>query len=481
MPSSQISIRRRLGLSLVAAFTVSTGILLISTDQLIKRDRLQRHERLVMATAKEVERTIDSSPGLILDSSQKISDEAYKNILNDFSATRVVIWLSRPDKDPIFPQNTAVSKFLENSELLKKAGVNSPGMQKPRSFEFNGKTYFTCSMPLPDGQGVLRFLEDVGINPTVRTENIYSLLLIWALLVIFSSLYIRKILTVGLFPLSRLEKMMDNVSLRASGIVSSERVDLESEPTELLGIIASYNNLADRLQKAWTQQLLFARSVSHELITPLALIGSSSRRLSRRLQNLSDKDKALLESINSEVKSADYLIRDLVELARSESGSLHVDLEVLSLSGILVHLESDIALLPWSDCCKIIYAKDISDPVQISLLVNDNRLRQCICNLIENSHKYSPANSEIKLSISLDEANVYFDIIDLGHGIAEEEHELIFEPFKRGTKGVCDVSGSGVGLALVAELMKLMNGNVRVLRSSNSGTTMRITVPLCSA
>ena len=111
MPSSQISIRRRLGLSLVAAFTVSTGILLISTDQLIKRDRLQRHERLVMATAKEVERTIDSSPGIILGSSQKISDEAYKNILNDFSATRVVIWLSRLDKDPIFPENTAVSKF----------------------------------------------------------------------------------------------------------------------------------------------------------------------------------------------------------------------------------------------------------------------------------------------------------------------------------------------------------------------------------
>ena len=232
------------------------------------------------------------------------------------------------------------------------------------------------------------------------------------------------------------------------------------------------------MQKAWTQQLLFARSVSHELITPLALIGSSSRRLSRRLQNLSDKDKALLESINSEVKAADYLIRDLVELARSESGSLRVDLEVLSLSGILVDLESDIALLPWSDCCEIICAKDISDPDQISLLANDNRLRQCICNLIENSHKYSPVDSEIKLSVSLDESNVYFDIIDLGYGIAEEEHELIFEPFRRGTKGVCDVSGSGVGLALVAELTKLMNGNVRVLRSDDSGTTMRITVPL---
>jgi two-component system, OmpR family, sensor kinase len=477
MPSSQISIRRRLGLSLAVAFTVSTGILLIFTDQLIKRDRFQRHERLVMATAKEVESTINRSKGLIIDSNEKSLDKAYENILSDFSATRVVIWLSRPGKDPIFPENPAVSKFFEDKELLKQAGVNAPGMQKPRSFEFNGNTYFTCSMPLPDGQGVLRFLEDVGINPTVRTENIYSLLLIWVLLVIVSSLYIRQILTVGLSPLKRLEIIMDNVSLRSSGIVSNERVDLASEPRELLGIIASYNNLADRLQKAWTQQLLFARSVSHELITPLALIGSSSRRLLRRLENLSDKDKALLSSINTEVRAADHLIRDLVELARSDTGSLHIDMESIPLPSILTSLENDLNSLNWGNQCETNYVIPQVNADQINLQVNAERLRQCIGNLLENAHKYSPADSKIILSVSLVDGNVCFDITDLGKGIAEDEHELIFEPFRRGTKGVCDVSGSGVGLALVAELINLMNGKVHVLRSDDSGTTMRIKMP----
>ena len=59
MTKSNISIRRRLGYSLVGLFTISFGILLIATDQIIKRDRLQRHERLVMATAMAIKNEFD--------------------------------------------------------------------------------------------------------------------------------------------------------------------------------------------------------------------------------------------------------------------------------------------------------------------------------------------------------------------------------------------------------------------------------------
>ena len=59
MTKRALSIRKRLGFSLVGLFTISFGVLLVATDQVIKRDRLQRHERLVMATAMSVENQIE--------------------------------------------------------------------------------------------------------------------------------------------------------------------------------------------------------------------------------------------------------------------------------------------------------------------------------------------------------------------------------------------------------------------------------------
>lgn len=151
MTQRNISIRRRLGYSLVGLFTISFGILLIGTDQIIKRDRLQRHERLVMATGMAIEKEVSKEA-----EGQKnggLDDQTYRQILNNFSATRVLVWLSRPSTDPLFPNTASVQQFFNDPQLLEAAGLNASGMQKPRSFTFKGQTYFTCSMPLPGNQG----------------------------------------------------------------------------------------------------------------------------------------------------------------------------------------------------------------------------------------------------------------------------------------------------------------------------------------
>ena len=89
-------------------------------------------------------------------------------------------------------------------------------MQKPRSFNFEGQTYFTCSLPLPGDQGVLRFLEDVGVSPAGRKENLFALLVIWIASVAVATIIIRQIMTRSLNPLVKLENIMDDISLRPS-------------------------------------------------------------------------------------------------------------------------------------------------------------------------------------------------------------------------------------------------------------------------
>ena len=480
MAKKALSIRKRLGFSLVALFTISFGVLLIATDQVIKRDRLQRHERLVMATAMSVANEIDQVKDKDGLKKKFPDDQSYRKILNEFSATRVLLWLSRPNQDPIFPQIAPVDQFFGDPKLLQAAGLNASGMQKPRSFTFEGQTYFTCSLPLPGNQGVLRFLEDVGVSPAGRKENIFALFLIWIGSVAVATVLIRQIMTKSLNPLKKLEDVMDEISLRPSGQVSDGQIISSSQPVELQAIVTSYNRLAERLQESWTQQLLFMRSISHELITPLTLIGSSARRLDRRLNVLTTDDRMLLTSIRNEAWNADHLVRDLVDLAGSESGNLHLKLTSLIAVDIINDLFNELKPLSWGNRVVTPTSDDLINLEGVKIEANSDRLRQSIINVLENASKYSPPTKPVELSVLRVDENICFDVRDYGSGIPEDEFNTIFQPFRRGEATSNGTPGSGVGLALVFQLVKLMKGRIYVLRSSDEGTVMRFEFPVVS-
>ena len=116
------------------------------------------------------------------------------------------------------------------------------------------------------------------------------------------------------------------------------------------------------------------------------------------------------------------------------------------------------------------------DTVMIS--VNSARLRQCIINVLENSSKYSPGDTPIELSITSDDCNICFDVKDYGPGISQEDQRTIFKPFQRGKSDLADVPGSGIGLALVHQIVRLMNGSIFILSSGKSGTIMRFEFPI---
>ena len=475
MGSNILSIRQRLGYSLVALFTVSFGVFLVATDQVINRDRLLRHERLVMATAQAVGDSIEiASSG----QTAKLEDSSYQKILNDFSATRVLVWLSRPKSEPLFPDVTSVDQFLVNQVLLQRAGLNAPGMQKPRSFTFDGKTYFTCSMPLPGNQGVLRFLEDVGVSPAGRQENLIALFLIWIISIVLATIIIRSIMNKALDPLTKLGTIMDDISLRPSGVVSDEFVSVAVQPHELQSIVMSYNLLVERLQESWTKQLLFMRSISHELITPLTLIASSSRRLERHLNDLSTSDTDLLASITFEAKNGVGLVRDFVDLASSESGSLRLSLSPTRVDEIVANLSEELQPLKWGTRIVTPSSEELISIAPTLINVNQERLRQCIINVLENGTKYSAEAKLVRLKMSIENLSLCIDVIDCGLGIPKDEFQLIFQPFSRGSANSSEVSGSGVGLALVKQLVLLMGGQISVLCSSNQGTTMRFEFPV---
>ena len=467
------SIRRRLGLSLFGLITLSYALVFVGTEIVIRRDRFQRHERLVMATTESIINTLnqrtDEAP---------VDKDLILQALNDFSATRVLVWLSRPGQDPLFPTTISARTFLDRNGLLLSAGVDADGMQKPRSFAFEKDEFYTCSMPLPGNLGVLRFLEDVGVNPANRRSNLLLLFGTWLLFTLIALAVIQRLLAYSLRPLSQLEQAMDEMALRPSGNVAEQQLLWKDQPSELQPIAQAFNDLSLRLQDSWTKQQLYIRSVSHELTTPLALIRSSARLLKRRLKGISEQDRDLLLSAENEAFNSERLVRMLTDLARSESGNLVLSPSLVYPFVLLEEMVANSQSLPWAGRLQFKPKGNIEQLKSASCLLDKERLRQCLNNLIENSAKYSPHDQPIILQLSVERSNAMIRVSDFGPGIPFDERDAIFQPFYRATNASTDTTGSGIGLALVAKLVHAMGGEIEVLDQTSPGTTMQVKFPL---
>ena len=474
MTRSSYSIRRRLVFTLLSTFALSYAAILLGTDVIIRRDRLQRHERMVMATAEAIDKNMlhEIEEG-------RLNENTMLRILNDFSAKRVLVWLSRPGEPPLFPQTDSSRHFFDDRALLVKAGVDAPGMQKPRSFQFNSETYFTCSMPLSGQLGVLRFLEDVGVNPAKQRQNQIALLIVWISLSAVAFVLISLVLRYSFRPLVHLEKAMDDIALRSSGNVAECILEDVIQPIELQPIISSFNNLSTRLQDAWTQNQLYMRSISHELSTPLAVISASARLLQRRLSNAPERDQDLIRTAANEAANSERLVRMLTDLARSESGNIKLDLALVKPFKVIEHILASSAQLPsWVDRLKFEPVGDLVELKRIHCLVDEGRLAQCINNLIENSIKYSPVDQPIILSLLIQSESAIIRVADFGPGIPPAERENIFKPFYRTQSTSTETAGSGVGLALVAKLVERMNGTIGIVDQDPFGTVIQMSFPL---
>lgn len=475
------TIRQRLGFSIVVLISLSYGLILAGSDQLIKRDRLQRHERLVMATANAIQARLDQPTGAA--NAAVMNDMEYKiieNTLNEFSSTRVLVWLSRPSQSPILPSSLATADFTQNQQLLKIAGLNASGAQKPRLITFAGETYFTCSMPLSGDKGVLRFLEDVGVSPVSRQNNLFLILGLWLALVLVSALIVRALVRNAISPLDRLRRAVDSLDLDAHGDVPVLPLSVEEQPAEIQPIVVSYNDLISRLRKAWSQQYFFLRAMSHELITPMTLISASAKRVSGKLDHCSDEIRHDLALLVDESRSASHLVHDLFELSLGEAGHLELSSDSFSVPELLAEILSDVSAISWGS--RVALSPQSQDYDGKDFMVHGDRsmLRRCILNLLENAVKYSPEHARVDVSISALPNQLGISIQDHGPGIPLSEREKIFDPFYRISRESSsgEAAGSGIGLAFVRVVMNQMGGGVQVVDGVSPGACFQLTMPL---
>ena len=224
------------------------------------------------------------------------------------------------------------------------------------------------------------------------------------------------------------------------------------------------------------QRSEFVATISHELRTPLASLHGAALTLREHGQDLSAQTQHdLLDMIAGQSRRLADLIEEILVAGQLDSGSLHVVSEPFDPEEIV-----------WATAAAARAGVDESMQIDVSMTIalpmvrgDARRTRQVLSNLIDNGIKYSPDGGRIELLVDADDEYVRFSIRDQGLGIPLGEQERIFDKFYRldpdQRRGI---GGSGLGLYICKELVRSMNGRIRVESDPGQGAVFTFELPV---
>jgi signal transduction histidine kinase len=261
-------------------------------------------------------------------------------------------------------------------------------------------------------------------------------------------------------------------------VPGSSPTDLpETGPDEVRLLAENYNEMMHRMHDLEKTRQQIIANVVHELGTPLGALKAAAEAL----RNGAAEDPALAGEltlgINSQIDQMRLLVDDLALLGESEIKEV-----------VLKREWCDLELLIQSQCQTYAYwakQKRIELTTQIGselppILVDPLRVGQILANLLNNAYKYSPPESKIHVTASLQAASVVIEVNDNGPGIAPEEQARIFELLYRSPRERNLYKGMGIGLALSKRLAEAHGGSIAVRSQLGQGTTFIISLPLAS-
>lgn len=239
----------------------------------------------------------------------------------------------------------------------------------------------------------------------------------------------------------------------------------------LLQALASQAAVAIENARLFHQTDLIAEFM-HELKTPLMALTAASEILGR--ENLPEKQKELLEMIQSETMRLSNMAQDFLDLARLESGRSHMAREPVDL----VLLVNDVVRLQESQAAANNIRIVVNIIEELPVIVGDfNRLKQVLLNLASNAVKYNREGGLVTIDVRAVDDEVAIDIIDTGPGIASDNLPHLFERFYRVRDGEGYSEGSGLGLAIAKRIMVEHGGRIEVQSEPGQGSIFSCFLP----
>lgn len=242
---------------------------------------------------------------------------------------------------------------------------------------------------------------------------------------------------------------------------------------EMRDVGAVFNEMADGLSRQRDQHVRFLASLAHDLRNPLTGIKMSADILRMDGGNQEPDKRQMLDIIGRQALRLDRMVSDLLDMARIEAKQLELHRE----NHDLVELISDSIGIFKATTATHSFINDL--PASPTLCTCDGvRISQVLNNLISNAVKYSPFGGQVKISLKTADGFAEISVSDQGTGIAAEELDRIFEPFRRSAATKDTIPGVGLGLASTKAIVEAHEGRIVVESKIGTGSTFRIFLPL---
>jgi len=234
-----------------------------------------------------------------------------------------------------------------------------------------------------------------------------------------------------------------------------------------------------KLQKLNEIKTTFLKTTSHELRTPITSIkGYIQMLMKKNLGEINEEQKKSLEVILRNTNRLDQVIQNMLDTTNLQSGIMKLIPSKVNPSTLVKEATQTIQSLSYE---KHITINSTVEKHLPDLIVDSERIKQVLINIISNAIKFSADSSIININVKKEKEDVLFEVQDFGIGIPKDKQEMIFDTFYQvDSSDVREYGGTGLSLALSKGIVILHGGKMWLESTEGKSSTFRFTLPIKS-
>jgi two-component system, OmpR family, sensor histidine kinase BaeS len=264
-------------------------------------------------------------------------------------------------------------------------------------------------------------------------------------------------------------RLIDSARAMGRGDRQARVGDVPGAPAELRELAVTFDQMADTVAAQEQLRRDLAADIAHELRTPVAVLQANTEAL---LDGVVAHTPEQTASLHEEVLRLGRMVEDLQTLAAAEAAALQLSLRPCDLAQIAAAAAED-----WEAsfaAARISFQREL-EPTPV--LADPGRLHQVIANLLSNALKFTPSGGRVQMLLSQAGGQARLEVRDTGPGISAEDQPLVFDRLWRGAQAA-QITGSGIGLAVAAELTRGHQGTIGLTSEPGKGSQFTLTLPL---
>lgn len=359
-----------------------------------------------------------------------------------------------------YPSTPEILRALESGTVQDYIGRDSVTGERILAvsglLKFNGQVV-----------GVMRYVTAIG---NIDRQVLLTVLLVAGvmlavvgLIVMSSMIFINNVVA----PVSAVSEAAKRISGGSYG------VQIPNKYSDEMGeLVDNINDMSLKISQSEKIQQEFVSSVSHELRTPLTAINGWAETLAADPGANPEQTQRGLNIIVKESRRLTTMVEELLDFTRMQDGRFTLRVEETDL---LAELED--AIFTYREIFSregIELRYECADDLP-PIIADGERMKQVFCNVLDNAAKHGGSGKRIDVSVAAENGSMVIRVRDFGPGIPVEELPYVKQKFYKGSS---KARGSGIGLAVCDEIMRLHNGTFDIANAPGGGTVVTMTLPM---